>query len=370
MESSFRRLLAAIESEREDIRNSWAQLQEDRDGTAGELETLRQDTEDWCTAEKVKIDNKWKQLDRLSERMGDIWPRKFDLVKINCSGQIYEVPRGALTSIEGSYLTELFSEENSKAVRPDADGFYYLDINPHCFALIVEYLLNRRLRIDAPLPVIPKGQQLNMELLAEAWQLKPFLRENRVNPVHTTSLHIVGNTVEATHPGWQVISSQYSLPLANPYYFEVKILKNPGVGSSGGMAIGIAGHAPTGSEVHTILLPDVVMYTSGNGLVGNVVEPSEQNNVKSGVLFEQGTTLGIRHDPATHSLQWYFNGQLIGTCVLKEDVLDDRMRLLFPVFALYVPGQVIQVEFRSSSAAAPMAIQDSGSGAPASTGVG
>ena len=37
--------------------------------------------------------------------------------------------------------------------------------------MVVEYLRNRRLRADAPLPVVPQMQKRNMELLAEAWTL-------------------------------------------------------------------------------------------------------------------------------------------------------------------------------------------------------
>jgi len=354
MESSFRRLLSAIEGERDDIRGSWAQLQDDRESTAAELEELRQQTEDWCGLEKSKIDAEWKRLDRLSEKMADIWPKRFEIVKINCSGNVYEVPRGTLCSIEGSYLAELFSEENTRSIRPDADGCYYLDINPHVFSLVIEYLLNRRLRVDAPLPIVPKAQQLNMELLAEAWNLKPFLKENRLNTVHGTSLHINGNTLQATHPGWQVISSMYAMPLANPYYFEAKIIKNPAAGTSGGLAIGVMGHVPQGPEIHTIRLQSSVMYNSNNGLISDVMDQADMDNVQKGVILTEGSTIGVRHDPATHSLQYFFNGRSIGTAAIKENCLD-KMRDLFPVFALYVPDQVIQVEFR---AAPPAMIKD------------
>lgn len=53
----------------------------------------------------------------------------------------------------------------------DEEGHFFLDFNPQCFSMVVEYLRNRRLRPDAPLPVIPQVQKRNMELLAEAWIL-------------------------------------------------------------------------------------------------------------------------------------------------------------------------------------------------------
>lgn len=365
MESSFRRLLAAIEEEREQIRNTLQQLQIDRESTTEELEQLQKDTEAWCTNEKVKIDSEWKRLDRLSEKMVDFWPAASEILKINCSGTVYEVPRGTICGIEGSYLAQLFSEENSHTIKPDADGFFYLDINPHCFALVIEYLLNRRLRKDAPLPVVPQAQKLNMELLAEAWQLKPFLKENRINPVHVTSFHVQqpGNIVEATHPGWQVISSQHPMPLANPYYFEVKIKSNPGAGSSGGLAVGVCNRIPQGQEIHTIRLSGSVMYNSGNGLIGDVIDYEEAGKVRGEVELTEGSILGIRHDVANHTLQWFLKPgenapwENLGECKFKSECLES-MRLLFPVFALYVPKQSIKVDFRPPSSTQPAMLMD------------
>lgn len=352
MESSFRRLLGAIEEERDQIRNTYQDLQSVRENVATSLTHLREETEDYCTNQKLLIDAEWKRLDRLSEKMAEFWHPQDEILKINCSNHIYEVPRSTMCGIEGSYLAQLFSEENAETIRPDADGFFYLDINPVCFGLVIEYLLNRRLRVDAPLPIVPQAQKLNMELLAEAWHLKPFLRENRINPVHTTSLHITQpNILESTHPGWQVISSQYPLPMANPHYFEVHVVGNPGAGTSGGLAIGVSGHIPQGKETHTIRLPGSVVYNSGLGVVdsGDVLVKTEDyqlhDQVKPEMMFAEGDVVGIRHDPASHSLQWYLNRKRLGTTVIREHLHDD-FRLLWPVFALYVPGQRLQVDFR------------------------
>ena len=43
--------------------------------------------------------------------------------------------------------------------------------------MVVEYLRNRRLNLDAPLPVVPQVQKRNMELLAEAWILGSDLKK-------------------------------------------------------------------------------------------------------------------------------------------------------------------------------------------------
>merc|ERR1739838_1003785 len=169
-----------------------------------QLEDAKKATEDWCYNEKQKIDAEWKRLDKLSEQMNDLWPSTIfidpdPIVEINCSGTLFEIPRGALCSIEGSVLQQMFSDFRHELPQ-DENGRYLLDFNPHCFALVIEYLQNRRLRKDCPLPVVPQAQQKSMELLAQAWKLTPFLRQNRINPVHGTSLLVNVNTLQSTHP--------------------------------------------------------------------------------------------------------------------------------------------------------------------------
>lgn len=346
VESSFRRLLSAIEAERGAIRGTWQQLQQERDGTLQELERLRQDTEDWCFHEKQKIDAEWKRLDALTTTMNEmLTPQSEPPLDINCAGTLFTIPRSTLCNIEGSTMNQLFSEDGIKQIPRDADGRLFLDFNPVCFGLLVEYLQNRRLRLDAPLPVVPVAQQKNMELLAEAWKLRPFLKENKINPVHGTSLHVAGLRIRATHPGWQVISSASPLPMAAPSYFEVKVLKNPD--PMGGCAFGVCSHIPAGKEVHSIRLPESVMYASNNGVIGDLVTIDDAENVGKKVQLAEGTVLGVRHEVGTHSLQWFVDKKLLGQTPIKEEMIE-KTRNLYPIFALCDPEQTIEVEFRAS----------------------
>jgi len=346
IESSFRRLLSSIEAERGAIRGTWQQLQQDRDGTTAELERLRQDTEEWCYSEQQKIDAEWKRLDTLTLTLNHLFPHteEADLLKINCSGRTFTIPRGTLCSIEGCKFNELFSQEGVKAIPPGPEpGSIFLDFNPVCFGLVVEYLQNRRLRLDSPLPVIPAAQQKNMEMMAEAWRIRPFLRENRINPVHGTSLHLSGLRLRATHPGWQVISAQNPLPMAASSYFEVKVVANPDP-KGGWCAFGVCTHIPSGQEVHSIRVPESAMYASNNGVIGNMVANEDAENVAKGIKFTEGSIVGIRHDVGSKSLQWYFNRKLLGTTAIKEEMLE-KAQSLFPVFALCEPEQQIEVNF-------------------------
>lgn len=349
IQSSFRRLLSAIESEQEQIRSTWQTIEQEQEGTTAELERLRQDTDEWCRSEKSKIDAEWKRLDKLSERMGQLWVDRPEILEINCSGKVFTVLRSTLCSLEGSNLSQMFSDAFIHQIPKDPEGRFYIDFNPHCFTYIIEYLQNRRLRQDCPVPIIPSKHKPSMDKLAEALKLRPFLSENRISPVHSTSLWVDGdrNSIQATHPGWQIISSMHPLPLAGSSYFEVTIENNPN--TKGGLAIGVCGHIPQGNEVHQIHLSDSILYNSNNGLMGDAIDAED---VQKDLPLDSGSVIGIKNDPGHHRLVWYYKAPgsreselvPIGSSIIRKESLE-RMRALYPVFALYVPDQRIKVSF-------------------------
>lgn len=345
IESSFRRLLAAIESEHEKIRSTWLQLEQERDCTTTELCRLRQETDNWCNIEQGKIDEEWKRLDKLSERIGCLWPEVTEICEIMCKGKVFVLPRSTLCSIEGSHLAYMFSDSFVGKIPRDGAGRFILDMNPECFAIVVEYLQNRRLRKDAPTPIVPTDQQQNMDMMAEALKLTPFIKMNKISPFHGTSLTVRGNKVKGTHPGWQVIPALNPLSMARVTYFEVKVVENPD--PKGGLAIGICGHVPVDKEIHNVRMPGSVLYISNNGLVGDVLTPEEMdsfNGEVSPVQLARGTTFGVRHDAHSHTLSWFFNGELLRITNIRASMVR-KMKTLYPVFALYMPDQFIQVDF-------------------------
>merc|ERR1712032_539366 len=233
------------------------------------------------------------------------------------------------------------SDEHIGGIPRDSHGRYFLDFSPVCFGILVDYLNNRRLRPGVPTPIIPADQQQSMDYLAEALQLKPFLKENQISTVHGTSLSVVGTTIESTHPGWQIISAEHPLPMAGAAYVEVTILCNPDV--RGGLAIGLCGHIPQGAEVHSIRLSHAVLYNSNNGIIGDCVA---QHDVAKGIQLGDGAVLGVKHDISSGSIVWYRNHAQIGSVSLKPESLE-HMQSLYPVFALYIPGQKIHVDFNA-----------------------
>jgi len=339
IESSFRRMLGAIESERDKIRSTWQQLEQERESVTQELDEFKQMTQEWCEKERLKQQAERERLDDITVKMNEIWPQVMEVIEINCSGQLFVVPRSTLCSIEKSQLGKMFSDRNIGTLPRDSEGRFYFDFNPDCFGFIVEYLQNRRLKVDCPTPIIPMELQHSMELLADKLKIFPFMRQNKISPVHATSLHVVDNTVQATHPGWQVINAQHPLSLAGPSYFEVKIVSNPNV--HGGLAVGVCGHIPQGTEVHSIRLMGSVLYNSGNSLISDV---TESQDLPKGIQFEDNCTFGVKYDVNERALHWYYNQDHIGTSHFKKDCYE-KMTKLYPIFALYVPGQMIEVTF-------------------------
>jgi len=111
------------------------------------------------------------------------------------------------------------------------------------------------------------------------------------------------------------------------------------------MAIGICNHIPKNMEIHSIHLHCCQLYNSNTGLIGDCIS---EHDVKSGLQLKEGETLGIRHDVASRTLQWFHNRQYIGSSAFKPEMLED-MRQIYPVLALYVPEQAVSVDFRAES---------------------
>lgn len=339
IESSFRRLLASIESEREKIRQTWHEIDKRSEEMHEDMDGMRRDVDEWCKTEQNAITERWAEIDKLRERMSVINPVDAgDVLSINCSGTYFQVPKNLLCSIEGSLLNHMFSDAFIHNVPRDKQDCYFLDFNPVCFNIILEYLQRPP---DAPPPPVPPEQQMNMDLLVEALRLKSFHRLNHIMPNHGTSLRLTPgkNVLEATHEGWQIVAAQYPLSMAGISYFEITVLANPN--PKGGLAVGVCGHVPHGTEVNTIRLQHSVLFNSNVGVVGDSIA---LENVEKNKPLKEGVTLGVKHDVHSHTINWYYNKICIGTSMLEIANLE-HMRQLYPVFGLLYPGTKISIDF-------------------------
>merc|ERR1719356_982080 len=259
------------------------------------------------------------------------------------------LPRATLRGVKESELAHMFSDEMLPQLPLDAEGRVLLDFNPECFALIIEYLQNRRLKPDCPTPNIPRDQQQNMEILAERLKMTPFLKPNSVADVHSTSLQVIGNLITATHPSWQLISSKKPLSVTRASYFETTVVSNPD--TKGALAVGICNRVPTGDEAYSIRLVGSILCVSNAGLKGDMFDQRSYDEMKNipPVDLKAGTVLAISLEPMTFTVTWYIREdrqplRRLGSVQLREDRLG-LMRTLYPVFAMYIPDQKIKVEF-------------------------
>jgi hypothetical protein len=355
IESSFRRLLTAVEAERSRIRSTWQEVTAEKDQVREEVNALKQQTEDQWNREKSKIDNKYKELDGMRERMTLMNEDSDVQLKINCSGHHMQVPVALLVGPESGLLANMFSDAFCNYIPRDAQGYYFLDFNPTCFKIILKYVAECKKRAGPGLPDfprIPPEEQMNFDFLVEALKIKILLRPNIVKAYEKLSLRITSfqdlpgrSRIETTTDGYQVIPAAYPVPLTGQTYFEVKVISNPSAKrkQKGGLAIGVCGHQPTGEECYSIAsLKGAILYSSGNGLVGK--ECIGTSNVQQGVFIGEDSSFGVKFDPTARTLTWYVNFLSIGSCRIALGELD-RFAVVYPIFALYDKNQVIEVDF-------------------------
>jgi hypothetical protein len=334
LESSFRRLLSAIESEKARVRAEAKRIETERTETTSVLEELKRSTDEWCTNKEVEIRQSWSKLDETAEVMKKLIPHKSNLVDLRCGDDTYTLPR-TLLDFEEAYLGKLVDRGLQGELPRDAQGRLVLDFDPPCFRILIEFLQSRRLEPKCPTPTIPPELWRNMEVQLDALNVKAFSRENRLSRFTHTSLKVTVNTVESTYDGWQVVTGEDPLSTSKDAYFEVTVEKN--TDPKGGLAIGILGHVPTGDEVHGVHFEDGVLYNSNNGLLGAGVGVED---VTANVTFEEGSVIGLRWQTAGQ-LTWYKNGKSIGTCVLRPGMSD----LVYPALAIYPKQTRLRVDF-------------------------
>jgi len=344
IESSFRRLLASIDSEKARVRAEALRVETERQETIKEQNANRQATQEWCKARMDEIRAAWEKLDETADVMKQLILQGDDeLIDIRCGMDKYTLPR-SLLEFEDSYLGALFRGENGITLQTDAENYLVLDVDPDCWKILVQFLQTRRLAPNCPTPPVPPEKWRNMEELLDALNIKAFSKPNRINRFTHTSLKVTADRIESTYDGWQVITSEDPVSASKTCYFEVTVEKNQI--AKGGLAIGIIDHVPIDDEVNNLFNENAVLYNSGNGLNGAAYE---NDTVIPNVLFAQGSTVGVHYWPATNTVTWYVKQPFgpeagtrnIGSCKLIPNLAET----IYPCFAIYSKRTVIQVEF-------------------------
>uniref|UniRef100_A0A7S3XGM9 B30.2/SPRY domain-containing protein n=1 Tax=Oxyrrhis marina TaxID=2969 RepID=A0A7S3XGM9_OXYMA len=339
IESTFRRLLAAIESERESLRSTAQDLEVVKLSTGDELEQMKSRTEEWCYAQRQTIDSQWRQVQEVTDRMRVTEDGQNDEITVSVSGEIFTFSKRCVMKVEGSLFNMMFSPQHIGNLPKDHAGRYVLDWNPKCFKLIIDHLQYLERQPSAPLPRIPKEEKMNFDILVDTLQIKMFMPINRVNPKHVTSLAVRNNRITVVHRGWQTITAEHPASLARDSYFEILIEENPD--PKGGLCLGVIGHIPEGTDVHKINFSDAVMYNSGNHLVGGAIG---KEDVGKGMIFPAGSRVGVQYNVRKRALTFYLNKQSFGTCYIKREAWED-LQLVYPCLAMYLPDQRVLVSF-------------------------
>ena len=83
--------------------------------------------------------------DALAAENGGLDVDGSDILEINAGGVVMSVTRDTLTQIKGTRLEALFSGRWEKRLPRDGGGRVFLDINPRCFGVVVDYLNERKI---------------------------------------------------------------------------------------------------------------------------------------------------------------------------------------------------------------------------------
>jgi len=82
--------------------------------------------------------NKKKQ--KTMEANGNLEAADDDLIEVNAGGKIIAAKRSTLTQLKGTRFEALFSGRWDNKLQRDSHGRIFLDVNPKCFEVIVDYL--------------------------------------------------------------------------------------------------------------------------------------------------------------------------------------------------------------------------------------
>ena len=123
-------------------------------------------------AMRKDVETKEKALNNEKDRMMTIKVEDDDVVSLNIGGKIMAASRSTLCQVEGSLLASMFSGRWEDRLKKDKHDNVFLDFNPECFKLILNYLRAKKIetpRSKAKTPNPPEGETSNY------WNLVDYL---------------------------------------------------------------------------------------------------------------------------------------------------------------------------------------------------
>lgn len=87
------------------------------------------------------------------------------------------------------------------------------------------------------------------------------------------------------------------------------------------------------------------MYVSSNGLVGDIPSKAEVKEAEADPQpFTDGSVIVVGYNPQQKVVTWYLDGNVLATATIPPELIN-KCRTVYPVFAMYIPDQKIQVQF-------------------------
>ncbi|CAK0812880.1 unnamed protein product, partial [Prorocentrum cordatum] len=105
-----------------------------------------------------------------------------EVLVLNCGGDLFSAKRSTLCLYEGSYLANLFSGrwDSSIGGERDSSGHFFIDFDPACFRLVLNFFRSKRLENSArpaPAPAVPPEREEQFRNLVEYFGLTAELQE-------------------------------------------------------------------------------------------------------------------------------------------------------------------------------------------------
>ena len=131
-------------------------------------------------AKRKEVEFQEKVLNDERERMMQTVVKDDDVISLNIGGKNMAASRSTLCQVEGSLLASMFSGRWEDGLKKDKQGNVFLDFNPTCFKLILNYLRAKKIetpRSQAKKPKPPEEETSNYWNLVEYLGLRDELTE-------------------------------------------------------------------------------------------------------------------------------------------------------------------------------------------------
>eukprot|EP00933_Yihiella_yeosuensis_P084800 TRINITY_DN9947_c1_g1_i1.p1 TRINITY_DN9947_c1_g1~~TRINITY_DN9947_c1_g1_i1.p1 ORF type:complete len:525 (+),score=118.61 TRINITY_DN9947_c1_g1_i1:64-1638(+) len=154
---------------------------EERERLAKSLEAERQGLAEELEQREQRIEEERNALGYDQVRI-EIMKAGFDddVLALNVGGEVFSARRSTLCVFEGSYLANLFSGRWESSIEKDNKGRFFLDFDPVCFRLILNFLRAKRLESShapATPPAVPSERLEQFQHLVEYFGLTEQLEE-------------------------------------------------------------------------------------------------------------------------------------------------------------------------------------------------